>query len=165
MNAKIEALECTQKHKELLDRVYDYYVLKIGDGAIKKFKPCKGSAMLFGDIDCSTYNKLLRELVAMGLLCRNRSRNATYTLPDEPASNQKLVSLFVEQTEAIVRDTANISTCIHKDVGKVFEVVESLQQRQLEMEDTLTKVASHVEAISRHIGRNEVRDGNEPAIG
>lgn len=43
-------------------------------------------------------------------------------------------------------------------IAKLDSTVDKMFARQLAMEDTLTKVASHVEAISRHIGRIEVNE-------
>ncbi len=45
-------------------------------------------------------------------------------------------------------------------IAKLDSTVDKMFTRQLEMDDTLTKIVSYVEAISRHIGRTEVNDAN-----
>jgi len=109
MNEKIEALGCTQKHKELLQSVYKFMVDGIENetGGFGQYKPFKAQEMCHVfNVDRSTYCKLLRELVDMGLLCRNRSRNATYTLPEynSPASD----SLY-DSNDELVDDMGHIA--------------------------------------------------------
>ena len=63
---------------------------------------------------CSGLSKLLQRLADAGMLDYEGVLGKgvmirSVSLVDEPASNQKLVSLFVEQTGAIVRDTATIA--------------------------------------------------------
>ncbi len=83
MNSQIEALNSTQKHKDLLNKIYEYFVYHIGDAEFTPYRDVGSEVWLFFDVSKSVYNRAMRELVQMGLLHRNGIRNATYTLPKE----------------------------------------------------------------------------------
>jgi len=93
MNSQIEALECTFPHKELLQSIYEYFIGMIEDNIDGEFTPHRdigGEVWMLFDIGKSACNRAIQELVQMGLLHRNRSRNATYMLPNKFKMGQQI---------------------------------------------------------------------------
>ena len=162
MNAKIEALECTQKHKELLQEVYKYFVNAIridrDFNPAGQFNPFKGrdTCGMFR-INRSTYSRALRELVGMGLLCRNRSRNATYTLPDadadsEIADNGHIADTPANATPMSVSDIQGVTPKMETPADIISEVVKQVIGQVVpvlakQFRDKLCKLSKRVDEI------------------
>ncbi len=124
---------------------------------------------------CSGLSKLLQRLAGAGRLDYEgilgkgvMIHSVSLVEPDTPQAyvdmEAKVKEVIAEALEPISNHLSAISALIMDDdncpavIAAIASTVDKMFNRQLQMEDTLTKIASHVEAISRHIGKAEVNE-------